>query len=186
VAQEWVKAWAYQGRAMQSFDYVYTFANQLHTEDRLLQAGVEIVVTDSPVYLQCMYALHQRMKAANELWRIAKGFEKEYPSVNFFVRRGAPTCSRGATKTRSRPATWTASSPLALTGGTSPIAASRPAKKGSKATSSGRLERCGSAGAGTPGCEMLAAACARQTAIEAARFTNRHPDTGSSSRSAPA
>jgi len=95
LAQEWVKAWAYQGRAMQSFDYVYTFANQLHAEDRLLQAGVEIVVTDSPIYLQCMYALHQRMKAANELWRIAKRFEKEYPSVNFFVRREVPYVQQG-------------------------------------------------------------------------------------------
>jgi hypothetical protein len=87
LVQEWVKTWAYLGRQMQSFDYVYTFASQLHTEDRLLQAGVNIVVTDSPVYLQCMYALHHKMKAANELWRIAKRFEAAYPSVNFFVDR---------------------------------------------------------------------------------------------------
>jgi len=87
LVQEWVKNWAYIGRQMQSFDYVYTFAQQLHTEDRLLQAGVNIIVTDSPVYLQCMYALHKRMKAANELWRIAKRFEKEYPSVNFLMDR---------------------------------------------------------------------------------------------------
>jgi len=95
LAQEWVKAWAYQGRTMQSFDYVFTFANQLHTEDRLLQAGVEIIVTDSPIYLQCMYALHHRMKAANELWRIAKRFEQEYPSINFFVKREVPYDQQG-------------------------------------------------------------------------------------------
>lgn len=87
LVQEWIKGWAYIGREMKSFDYVYTFAQQLHTEDRLLQAGLNIVVTDSPVYLQCMYALHHKMKAANELWRIAKRFETAYPSVNFLVER---------------------------------------------------------------------------------------------------
>ncbi len=88
LVQEWIKDWAYLGREIKSFDYVYTFANQLHTEDRLLQAGVKTIVTDSPVYLQCMYALRHKMKAANELWRIAKRFEEAYPSVNFFVDRG--------------------------------------------------------------------------------------------------
>jgi adenylate kinase family enzyme len=88
LAQEWIKTWVYQGKQMESFDYVYTFAKQLHTEDGLLRAGVNIVVTDSPIYLQCMYALHQKMKAANELWRIAKRFEETYPSVNFLVDRG--------------------------------------------------------------------------------------------------
>jgi adenylate kinase family enzyme len=88
LAQEWIKTWVYQGKQMESFDYVYTFAKQLHTEDGLLRAGVNIVVTDSPIYLQCMYALHHKMKAANELWRIAKRFEETYPSVNFFVDRG--------------------------------------------------------------------------------------------------
>lgn len=69
------------------FDYVYTFANQLHEEDRLLQAGVEIVVTDSPIYLQCMYALRHQVEATDELWRIANRFESAHPSINFFVHR---------------------------------------------------------------------------------------------------
>jgi RecA/RadA recombinase len=87
LAQEWIKTWVYQNRRMASFDYVYTFANQLHTEDRLLQAGINIVVTDSPLYLQVIYALHQKMEAANELWKIARRFEAAYPSVNFVVAR---------------------------------------------------------------------------------------------------
>lgn len=87
LVQEWVKAWAYLGHDIKSFDYVYSFANQLHAEDQLLQAGVEIIVTDSPIYLQCIYALRHRMKAANELWRIAKRFEETYPSLNFLVQR---------------------------------------------------------------------------------------------------
>ncbi len=87
LVQEWIKDWAYLGREIKSFDYVYTFANQLHMEDRLLQAGVKWVVTDSPILLQCVYALHHKMKAANELWKIAKRFETAYPSINFVVAR---------------------------------------------------------------------------------------------------
>lgn len=91
LVQEWIKDWAYLGREVRSFDYVYTFASQLHMEDRLLQAGVKWLVTDSPVLLQCMYALRHKMKAANELWKIAKRFEEAYPSVNFVVDR--PQCA---------------------------------------------------------------------------------------------
>lgn len=87
LVQEWIKTWAYLGHDIKSFDYVYSFANQLHAEDQLLQAGVDIIVTDSPIYLQCVYALHRRMKAANELWKIAKRFEEAYPSLNFLVQR---------------------------------------------------------------------------------------------------
>ena len=87
LVREWVKVWAYRGRRIKPFDYVYTFANQLHAEDRLLQEGVEILVTDSPVYLQCMYAAKHQMRAASELRYIAKWFEETYPSVNFFVDR---------------------------------------------------------------------------------------------------
>jgi hypothetical protein len=87
LVQEWIKSWVYLGRKPRSFDYVYTFANQLHAEDCLLQAGVNILVTDSPVYLQCMYALHQDVQSAEELLGIACLFEKRHPSVNFFVER---------------------------------------------------------------------------------------------------
>lgn len=87
LVQEWIKTWAYLGRRARSFDYVYTFANQLHEEDRLLQAGVEIITTDSPVYLQCMYASWHCVEATNELKQIADRFEAVYPSVNFLVQR---------------------------------------------------------------------------------------------------
>ena len=32
LAQEFIKTWAYQRRELRSFDYVYTFAKQLHAE----------------------------------------------------------------------------------------------------------------------------------------------------------
>ena len=51
LVQEFVKTWAYQQRQLKSFDHVYTFASQLHTEDLYLQSGVNIIVTDSPMLL---------------------------------------------------------------------------------------------------------------------------------------
>lgn len=101
LAQEWVKAWAYQGRTVKSFDYVYTFANQLHVEDRLLQAGVEIIVTDSPIHLQCMYAYRAKMPAALELWQIANKFEKAHPSINLLVERVVPYTRHGRYQTET-------------------------------------------------------------------------------------
>jgi len=87
LVQEWVKTWAYLGRKPRGFDYVYTFANQLHAEDRLVQAGVNLVVTDSPIYLQCMYALHSGAVVASELTEMATHYEVGHPSINFFVER---------------------------------------------------------------------------------------------------
>ena len=87
LVQEWVKAWAYLGRQCRSFDEVFVLANQMHAEDQFFQAGVKLVVTDSPLYLQCVYALRRKMKVANDLWKIATRFEEAYPSINFIVDR---------------------------------------------------------------------------------------------------
>jgi hypothetical protein len=87
LVQEWIKEWAYQGRRSRSFDSVYVLANQLHMEDQLFQVGVETVITDSPLYLQCMYIRLQHLEVDEELLRIAHRFEDVYPSVNFYVER---------------------------------------------------------------------------------------------------
>lgn len=85
--QEFVKTWAYQGRKMRSFDYVYTFANQLHAEDIFFQAGVNMIVTDSPLLLQVMYGRCEARPAMSELQHIAEEFERAHESINFLVRR---------------------------------------------------------------------------------------------------
>jgi nicotinamide riboside kinase len=87
LVQEFVKTWAYQQRQLKSFDHVYTFASQLHTEDLYLQSGVNIIVTDSPMLLQVMYGMHQQLPSANELKHIADTFELSHTSINFLVAR---------------------------------------------------------------------------------------------------
>ncbi len=55
LVREFVKPWAYEGRKLDRFDQVYTFAQQLWAEHRLFKAGIQVVVTDSPPLLQCVY-----------------------------------------------------------------------------------------------------------------------------------
>lgn len=101
LVQEWIKTWAYQGRRAASFDYVYTFAKQLHAEYQLLQAGVDVIVTDSPIHLQCVYARQHARVAAASLSQLATAFEATYPSLNFLVRRSVPYTRDGRYETEA-------------------------------------------------------------------------------------
>lgn len=84
---EYIKAWAYEKRELDSFDQVYIFAKQQRLEDRVLRAGVQIVVTDSPLYLQCMYARRYGSVGWEELIGLAGKFEEKYPSLNILLKR---------------------------------------------------------------------------------------------------
>jgi nicotinamide riboside kinase len=87
LVQEFVKTWAYQQRRLKSFDHVFTFASQLHTEDLYLQSGVNIIVTDSPVLLQVMYQYMRQLPGQVEMRHVAELFEDQHPSINFLVKR---------------------------------------------------------------------------------------------------
>jgi nicotinamide riboside kinase len=87
LVQEFVKTWAYQQRQLKSFDHVFTFASQLHTEDLFLQSGVNIIVTDSPMLLQVMYQYMTNLPGQVEMRHIAQAFEDQHPSINFLVDR---------------------------------------------------------------------------------------------------
>jgi len=87
LVQEFVKTWAYQQRQLKSFDHVFTFASQLHTEDLYLQSGVNMIVTDSPILLQVMYQYVRALPGQVEMRHIAESFEDQHPSINFLVDR---------------------------------------------------------------------------------------------------
>lgn len=87
LVQEFIKLWAYEGRQPDVFDQVYTFANQLWTEHRLARAGVKVVVTDSPVLLQCVYTSDLCPDTSRHLRNIATLFEAGHVSLNFLVKR---------------------------------------------------------------------------------------------------
>lgn len=88
VVNEYIKSWAYEGKVPQSFDQVYIFAKQQRLEDRLIRAGVNIIVSDSPLYLQCYYSRKYSHICADELLSIAHKFEQTYPaSLHVFLKR---------------------------------------------------------------------------------------------------
>lgn len=83
---EWIKQWAYEGRVQQGFDPFYAFARQLHSEEESLR-HVGVTISDSPVYLQCMYADKNAPSIADDMWSIAHTYEQTYPSRNYYVTR---------------------------------------------------------------------------------------------------
>lgn len=90
IVREFVKPWAYEGHKLDLFDQVYTFGNQLWAEHRLFKAGVEVIVTDSPILLQCVYTAALNHAVAKQLERVALQYERTYPSLDFLVQRQTP------------------------------------------------------------------------------------------------
>ena len=92
LVREFVKPWAYEG---QKLDQVYTFAQQLWAEHRLFKAGIEVVVTDSPVLLQCVYTARLDGDVAKHMRGLAFDYEQAYSSLNFLVQRHIPYRRQG-------------------------------------------------------------------------------------------
>lgn len=95
LVQEFIKLWAYEGKRPDAYDQVYTFANQLWTEHRLARAGIKVIVTDSPILLQCVYTAELDRDIAQQLHTIATIFEGCHTSLNFFVQRRVAFDSHG-------------------------------------------------------------------------------------------
>lgn len=85
---EYVKEWVYLNRPVQGFDQVYLFAKQLHKEDVLLRGGVDVIVTDSPLFMNYGYGVLQKRDGHSPLIEIEQEFEAQYPSVDILLERG--------------------------------------------------------------------------------------------------
>jgi len=95
LVQEFVKEYVYTGRRVSRWDQVYTFGRQFGAELHVLEGGVRQIVTDSPLLLQAIYARYNGCPSSEQLAEISLEFDKQYPSVNFFVRREVPFKSVG-------------------------------------------------------------------------------------------
>lgn len=84
---EYIKQWAFEKRKIQGFDQLYIYAKQLRLEERVLRENVDLIITDSPLWLQCYYSSKYNFKAYNQLFELNQLFDKEYPSLNFFLKR---------------------------------------------------------------------------------------------------
>jgi len=99
LVREFVKPWAYEGRQLDAWDQVFTFANQLWAEHRLARAGVKVIVTDSPVLLQCVYTSLLDAPISSDLVNLALRYEQAHQSLNFLVNRRLDYVSTGRFQT---------------------------------------------------------------------------------------
>lgn len=99
LVQEFVKQFAYSGERVIGWNCVYAFAKQLKAEQKLLENGVDIIVTDSPLLLQCIYARVNNCVVTTELKKICSAFDREYLSFDVFVKRNNVFISEGRFET---------------------------------------------------------------------------------------
>jgi hypothetical protein len=86
---EYIKTWAYMGRAPKSYDQLYVFAKQLHAEDVILQ-HVKCIVTDSPLLMNTAYSNFYGCAYTHHLVTLAQDFDKDFPPLNLFIERTVP------------------------------------------------------------------------------------------------
>ena len=84
---EYVKTWAYENRPLRGCDQFYIFAKQWRKEDIILRNGVEHLVTDSPLILQCAYAKKYGARGWKNILNMALEIEKDTPAINIFLSR---------------------------------------------------------------------------------------------------
>src|SRR5687767_6624544 len=90
IVNEYVKLWAYACRPIKTFDQVYVFGKQMHAEDRLLAAGVDFIISDSPLLIQCCYALLDKNPVRPDLLSLVRKFDEVYKPLNIMLTREAP------------------------------------------------------------------------------------------------
>lgn len=84
---EYIKQWAYEKRKLDGFDQLYIYAKQLRLEERVLRENVDLIISDSPLLLQCYYSSKYNFKAYSQLFELSQLFDKEYPPLNLFLKR---------------------------------------------------------------------------------------------------
>lgn len=102
-AHEFVKLWAYQKRTITAEDQVTIYNRQHEIESIPLKAGVQAVISDSPLPLVLLYSkgvVTAREHAA--MCQSVKDHEREFPSFNIVLQRDTkkPYICEGRWQTR--------------------------------------------------------------------------------------
>ena len=83
---EYIKNWAYEGRAPKSFQQLYVFAKQLNRED-VLFPHVDMIVTDSPLLMNTVYSKKYNFPGWKQLVDLSMLYEAEFPGLHIFLDR---------------------------------------------------------------------------------------------------
>ena len=88
---EYIKTWAYEKRTLQGCDQFYVFSKQWRKEDIILRNGVDHLITDSPLVLQCTYSKKYKAEGWEEILARALKIEAKkdnrHRSINIFLER---------------------------------------------------------------------------------------------------
>ena len=87
LVEEVIKDWTYIPRIPKDCDGFYLLAGQIQKEDIRLRAGVDLIVSDSPLILQYFYAYYHKTPLQESILSAAQEFEQLYPSLNIFIDR---------------------------------------------------------------------------------------------------
>lgn len=91
---EYIKTWAYMGRKPVSYDQLYVYAKQLHTEDAAL-LHCKHVVTDSPLLMNNAYAGYYGCKFTDHMVSITQSFDRAFPALNLYIDRSVDYVQHG-------------------------------------------------------------------------------------------
>lgn len=87
LVDEVIKDWTYIPRIPKDCDSFFLQAGQIQKEDIRLRAGVDLIVSDSPLMLQYFYAFYHKVPLQEPMRLAALEFEELYPSLNIFIDR---------------------------------------------------------------------------------------------------
>lgn len=87
LVDEVIKDWTYVPRSPESSDSYYLQACQIQKEDLRLRAGVDLIVSDSPLMLQYFYANWHKHLLQEAMLSAALEFEEVYPSIHIIIER---------------------------------------------------------------------------------------------------
>lgn len=94
LVQEYVKTWSYENRPPTSFDQVYLLAKQMRKEDIVLRNNVDLIVTDSPLFLSTCYAKRYNAPCWRPLRDLSLEFDSTYRPLNIMLKRKEESYSR--------------------------------------------------------------------------------------------
>ena len=87
LVDEVIKDWTYIPRIPKDCDSFYLQGCQIQKEDVRLRAGVDLIVSDSPLFLQYFYACHHKVPMQGPMLAASNEFDDMYKSLYIFINR---------------------------------------------------------------------------------------------------
>ena len=87
LVDEVIKDWTYVNRIPRGGDSLWLQSSQIQKEDMRLRAGVDLIVSDSPSFLQYFYAYWHKDPFANSMLEISKEMDSIYIPYYIFIER---------------------------------------------------------------------------------------------------